>query len=126
MAIFTAPSSPLVPAAAFIVPALASPGELSPAAPALLLPHAAAAHSDYLRSPSAVSAAAEPANAGAIAAMPRNSEELKVYWGRLLFASVFLLVILIGGFLAAVLKLEAWSTLLLHRLNCYWVFSLAC
>jgi hypothetical protein len=47
-------------------------------------------------------------------AAPKESDKLKVYWGRLVFASVFLVVILVGGFTAAVLKLNDWSTLLIH------------
>jgi hypothetical protein len=47
-------------------------------------------------------------------ATTNDDAAIKVYWGRLAFASVFLLVLLFGGFTAALLKLNDWSTVLLH------------
>jgi hypothetical protein len=63
---------------------------------------------------SATLAAAQPVVVQTGLAIPDASDQIKMYWGRLVFASVFLLVILIGGFIAAVLKLNDWSTLLIH------------
>lgn len=70
------------------------------AAPALantVLP-AAAAPVGSVRAPSSLSAAAaprEPAHSQATDSVARKLDDLKVYWGRLLFASIILLVILV-------------------------------
>lgn len=61
-----------------------------------------------------VPAAARPAERSSTAVTTQEGDELKVYWGRLIFAAVVLLVILVGGFTAAILKLDDWSALLIH------------
>jgi len=88
----------LEPAAS--VSALAHPG-----------PSAAAVAGPSLPSPTA---AARPTSGRISSGRIKESAELKVYWGRLVFASIFLLVILVGGFTATILKLNDWSTLLIH------------
>jgi hypothetical protein len=105
MGIFIASSAPALAAAPLA--ATAAPAHLAANGPGQ--PSAAAGP----QGPGRGRPSAKPAGTGTIA-MPRNSDELKFYRDRLIFASVVLVVILVGGFLAAVLKLEAWSTLLLH------------
>ena len=92
-----APASALAPA---LAPALAHPGLSAAAVSGPSLP--------------APAVAARSASGRIGGGRIKESAELKVYWGRLAFASVFLLVILVGGFTAAVLKLNDWSTLLIH------------
>jgi hypothetical protein len=96
----------------FFSPSLASSAVTSPAS----IPVSPAA----IPVPAAASPTHRPSSvpsrraAGRSADQPARSAELRVYWGRLVFASVVLLVILIGGFTAAILKLDTWSTLLIH------------
>src|SRR6185503_13359185 len=63
-----------------------------------------------------VPAARRPTGTGNGAAAPvrRRKGEIEVYWGRLFFAASFLLVLLIAGFVAAILDLKEWNTLLVH------------
>ena len=101
------------------IPFQAARSVSSAAAPALadtVLP-AVSAPVGSVRAPSSPSAAAVRPRSGpshppdAVATKP---DDLKVYWGRLLFASIILLVILVAGFTAAILDLKEWSTLLIH------------
>jgi hypothetical protein len=87
--------------------------ESPPLAPALALPALSAAAASERDLP-ALPAAAPPVNLRYSGETTKESAELNVYWGRLIFASLFLLVILVGGFIAAILKLNDWSTLLIH------------
>lgn len=113
MAVFVRPPSAAAPSvSAMAAPALAAANLSAASAPA--------ADSDLTVIPAARAAAAPVATASKVVrgrttdATMKQQNDLKVYWGRLIFASAILLVILAAGFTAAILDLKDWSTLLLH------------
>jgi hypothetical protein len=116
-------SSPLAAISSAPASAFGAPAE-APVQPSAFALRPTAAASEVFWLPELNSAPGSTARSGATdpPASARNkatesrekSASLKVYWGRLAFAGGFLLVILVAGFVAAILKLGDWNSLLNH------------